>query len=94
MLSIGAIECLDYILDKIESKHGVTEEEVNEACYSSQRFVRRGEGGAYLFYSRTEAGRYVLVVLRPLGGDVWRLITAREMTDRERRGYRERKGIP
>jgi uncharacterized DUF497 family protein len=40
-----------------------------------------------LVYGRTEAGRYLLVVLASLGGGVVRVITARDPTERERRLY-------
>jgi hypothetical protein len=44
-----------------------------------------------LVFSRTEAGRYLLVVLAGAGRGEWRLVTAREMTSMERTLY-ERQG--
>jgi hypothetical protein len=41
MLCIESLEIDDHILDKIESKHGVSLEEVEEACLSEKRHVRR-----------------------------------------------------
>lgn len=92
MPRIEAIEVDDHILDKIESRHGVLFHEVEEACYSDRRHVRRGREGLYKVFSQARAGRYVLVVLAELGGGVWRVVTAREMTDRERRLYRRQRG--
>jgi hypothetical protein len=43
-------------------------------------------------FSQTAAGRYVLVVLVNLGGGNWRVVTAREMTDSERRLYSKAMG--
>ena len=41
----------------------------------------------YKLFSRTAAGRYVLVVLVNLGKGTWKIVTARQMTDNERRLY-------
>jgi len=45
MLRIEALEIDDHILDKIESKHGVFFEEVEEACLSEAHHVRRSKEG-------------------------------------------------
>lgn len=72
----------------IWTKHGVTTREAEEAAYHS-RLVVRGRGRAvYEVFGRTEAGRYLLVVIRTLGKGAAKLITARSMTDTERRRYR------
>ncbi len=57
--------------------------EVEEACYSHQSHVQRSREGLYKIFSRTDAGRYVLVVLVDLGGSVWKVVTARDMMERE-----------
>lgn len=82
----------DHILDKIESKHNVTFAEVEEACLSAKRHIRKGREGLYKVYSRTMAGRYILVVLVNLGSNSWKVVTAREMTDNERQLYRKHVG--
>jgi len=46
MLRTEALEIDDHVLDKIESRHGVPFHEVEEACYSRHRHVRRGREGA------------------------------------------------
>jgi uncharacterized protein len=83
-----ALEIDDHILDKIESRHGVTFAEVHEACLAEERHVRRGREGLYKLFSQSAAGRYLLVVLANSGTGVWRVVTAREMTQEERRLYR------
>ena len=83
MLRIESLEIDDHILDKIESKH----KEVEEACLSEKRHVRRSREGLYKLFSQTVAGRYVLVVLANLGRGSWKIVTAREMTDKEMRLY-------
>lgn len=83
---IVALEVHAHILDKIETKHGVTWEEVEEACYGAHQGYREDED-VYLLYGRTAAGRYLLAVLIKLGGGSWRVATARDMTLAERRWY-------
>ena len=87
MLRIEALEIDDHVLEKIESKHGISFTEVEEACLSEERHVRRGRDGLYKVFSRTDGWRYVLVVLADQGGGVWKIVTAREMMDAERRLY-------
>ena len=87
MLRIESLEIDDHILDKIESKHGVSLEEVEQACLSEKPHIRRSREGLYKLFSQTSAGRYVLVVLVNLGKGAWRIVTARQMTDNERRLY-------
>ncbi len=60
-----------------------------------QRHVRRGHDGLSKVFSRTVVGRYlliVLVVLVELGGGMWKVVTAREMTEQEQRLYRRSAG--
>ena len=87
MLRIEALEIDDHILDKIESKHGLSFAEVEEACLSETCHVRRSREGLYKLFGQTAAGRYILVVLVNLGRGIWKIVTAREMTDSERRLY-------
>lgn len=92
MLRIESLEIDDYVLDKIESKHGLTFEEVEESCLSERRHVRRSKEGLYKLFSQTSVGRYVLVVLVDQGRGCWKIVTAREMTDGERRLYSKATG--
>jgi uncharacterized DUF497 family protein len=87
VLRIESLEIDDHILSKVESKHGITFEEVEEACQSEARHIRRSKEGLYKLFSQTESGRYILVVLVNLGRGSWKVATAREMTDSERRLY-------
>ena len=87
MLRIEALKIDDHILEKLEAKHGVSFAEVEEACLSEKRHIRRGREGLYKVFSQTASGRHILVVLVNLGGGKWRIVTARQMTDGERRLY-------
>lgn len=89
VLYIESLEVDDHILDKIESKHSITLNEVEEACLSDKRHVRKGKEGLYKLFSQTDAGRYILVVLLNLGDSNWKVVTAREMTDSERQLYKK-----
>ena len=92
MPHIDALEVDDGILDKIESKHGVAWHEAEEAVHSAERHVRRGRDGLYKIFSRTDAGCFLLVVLADQGSGIWRVVTARDLTEQERRLYRRSTG--
>ena len=92
MLYIESLEVDDQILDKIEGKHSITFNEVEEACLSDKRHVRKGREGLYKVFSRTAAGRFILVVLVNMGGGNCKVTTAREMTDSERQLYKKLTG--
>ena len=71
----------------IMSRHGVTLREVEEAVFH-RGIVRRGrEPGIYMVLGRSEAGRYLLVIVRDIGKGVARVITARDMNKALRRLY-------
>ena len=89
MFRIESLEIDDHILDKIESKHGISVEEVEESCLSEARHVRRSKEGLFKIFAKTQPGRYILVVLVNLGSGVWKVVTAREMTDSEKRLYKK-----
>lgn len=72
------------------AEHGVTPEEVEEAC-DNRPFILRGRGGLYLVYSQTDAGRFLLVVTRYKGRGIVQVITARDMTERERKFCKDRR---
>lgn len=70
--------------------HGVEPDEVEEVCFSAP-FLLKSRNGTRLAYGRTLAGRYLVVVLRFRDDGTGRCITARPMTEKERRFYRQRK---
>jgi hypothetical protein len=84
---IEVLEIDDHIRDKIASRHAVSHHEIREACYSADAHWRRGREGLYELYSRTDEGRYLLVILARKDRLVWRIVTARDMTRTERRLY-------
>jgi len=56
-MQVDALEILESTLDKIERKHGVTFDEVQEMLFAGQPAIRRGHDGRYYFFGQTEAGR-------------------------------------
>lgn len=93
-MHIGELEITDEILDKIERTHGVTFDEVENACLNeASHHRRRMREGLTLLYCRTVGGRYLPVVLAPRGDLVWAVVTARDLNAAERRLYREQKGL-
>lgn len=80
---------LDWVLEKITAKHGLEPEEVEEAFFNPPHKVRRSQSGKLLLYGRSLAGRYLFVVFVAEGRHV-RVISARDMTDAERRLFREK----
>ncbi len=71
------------------ARHDVSPEEAEQACRLRAK-VRRGRCGRYLVLGLTAEGRYLLVVLTYLGGGEARVITARDMDERERALYRRK----
>ena len=81
----------DYYVDKIEVKHGVFTDEVEEVLFSKPH-VRRVQKGhvkgenLYTAYGQTNAGRY-LIVFFIRKGIAALPISARDMTDSEAKYY-------
>ena len=83
-------------VDKIEKKHNVSIEEVEEALFNKPVFrkVHRGKikgEDAYIAYSRTFEGRYLFIVLIYKLNNTAIVVTARDMSPRERRYYNAHK---
>ena len=80
-------ETIDHI-----SKHSVSPEEVEEVLFNEidSPLIMRGKQGRYLAYGKTNGGRLLLVV--------WafkyrktKIITARDMSKKEKQFYKRRK---
>ncbi len=87
---------IDKFIFKIQKKHNVTVEEIEEALLSGALFchARRGKVNGedvYVAYGKTQAGRYLFIVFiykSPMKGLI---ISARDMTIKERRRYNAKK---
>lgn len=73
----------------IWERHGIVFAEVEEACFSDP-LITRGREGCHVVFGRTEAGRFLYVVVVMMSRGRARLITARAMMQRERRFYQRR----
>ncbi|MDO8723620.1 MAG: BrnT family toxin [Syntrophales bacterium] len=74
------------------SRHAVWPEEVEEVLFNDSEVPRimRGKEGRHLAYGKTNAGRYLFIVLI-IANRKTRIITVRDMTDKEKKFYRRKK---
>lgn len=73
------------------ARHKVLPEEVEEVCFSSIPQIEIGRGGLYYITGQTGSGRYLFIVVRYLGRGRAKVITARDMDDREKSRFKRRK---
>jgi len=76
----------EWIREKIIIKHSVQPQEVEECFYESVYKMKRSRNNTYELFSRSQAGRYLAIAF------VWnqrsiRIITARDMSKKERDYY-------
>lgn len=69
--------------------HDVTLDEVREALLERPYWSAPGRDGTTLVYGQTYAGRYLLVVALDEGGEAF-VVTARDMTDAEKKTFRRK----
>lgn len=81
-------------VDRVDhiARHGVTPQDVEEVCFG-QPFVRRGksqgENPVYYVLGRTNSGRALLCVIIQFPDGKGYPVTARPMTDKEKRRFRK-----
>jgi uncharacterized protein len=83
---------LQKIVDKLETRHKLSPEEIEEVFTNRPefRFIEDGDiagEDVYAAYGQTDAGRYVttIFILKPRGRAL--IITARDMDRKERKQY-------
>lgn len=86
-MRIAELEWDDYRVEHI-ALHQVEPDEVWEVCEDSLHLAHRQGQDRYRLYGQTAAGRYLFIVLEHIGGARYKPITARDMTDHEKRNYR------
>lgn len=91
-MKIRGIIWLRDVVDKLLSKHSVTTDEVEEVFRHAPRFrfIERGDiqgQNLYTAMGQTEAGRYLIAyfIYKPTGDAL--MVSAREMTKKERKSY-------
>jgi uncharacterized protein len=96
IIKLRGIIWLDSVVEKINTKHVVSCEEVHQAIKSRAmfRFVekghRRGEN-VYAALGQTEAGRYLIVFFIQKSDYRILIVTARDMTVAEKKRYEKDK---
>ena len=83
------------IIDKLASKHQVTEDEAEEIFFNRPRyrfaeFGHRSGQDVYSAWGQTDAGRYLIVFFIHKSANTALILSARDMDDKERQRY-ERK---
>jgi uncharacterized DUF497 family protein len=93
-MRIQAIIWLPEIIEKLEVKHSASVEEVEEVFDYGAHF-RKGPTGnvpgedLYKAYGQTSAGRYLFIVFVYKRNRKALILSARDMTERERRLYQK-----
>lgn len=95
-MKIRDVIWLEDIVTKLQSKHEVETREVEEVLVRKPEFRRGGKGrrkGEDLYYAlgQTAAGRYLFIVFVRKRGNKALVLSARDMTAREKRGHRRRR---
>lgn len=94
-MKIEGLIWLDEVLEKIERKHNVKKNEVREVFAKKPqfRFVEKGHRlgeNVYAALGRTNAGRYLIIFFIYKKGKSAFILSARNMTDSERRKYEKK----
>jgi uncharacterized DUF497 family protein len=89
---IGEVRWDSRTAGKIWRKHNIRMAEVLEVCGCRRPLFYRVGSKSYAVLGQTEAGRYLLVILKRVGKEIYSLVTARDMEDRERRRYQKSLG--
>ena len=95
-MKITEIIWLTQFLEKIERKHGVSADEVEQVFANSPRFrlIERGDVGGENLYravGQTDDGRYLVTFFIYKGRNQALIISAREASSGERRSYGKHK---
>jgi uncharacterized DUF497 family protein len=84
-----------YVIDKLTWKHNISELELRQV-FNNEPKIRRIEKGKikgedlYVALGRTDAGRYLVVFFIMKTSKEALIVTARDMTEKERRRYEKK----
>ena len=95
-MRITCVIWLRHIVDKLEWKHNVSTDEVEEVFRNRPRFrfIERGRvrgEDVYAALGQTKAGRYLVVFFIRKSSDAALVISARDMDAKERKRYGRKK---
>ena len=88
VLMFKAVRDSDWSASHIAA-HGVSLDEVREAILERPYWSAPGRDGTTLVYGQTYAGRYLLVVTLTEDDEAF-VVTARDMTDAEKKTFRRK----
>jgi uncharacterized protein YebE (UPF0316 family) len=71
-------------------RHAVTPGEVEDVLFGRPRWIAKGRDGTTLVFGTTMARRLLLVVTVDEGDGVAFIVTAREMTEQEKRTFHQK----
>lgn len=91
-MKISGIIWIDEIIDKLERKHNVQQDEVRQALRNDPhfRFIETGHRpgeNVYAALGRTDSGRHLIVFFVLKKDKRALIVSARTMTDAERKRY-------
>jgi len=92
---IKRIAWIDEVIDKLQAKHGVEQDEVGEILRRQPYFAfaekgrRKGED-VYAAFGQTEAGRYLVVYFVYKQDQSALILSARDMAPKDRKRYERR----
>jgi uncharacterized DUF497 family protein len=94
-MKLDGIIWLRDIADKLEFKHNVTMEEVEQGLNNKPkfRFVEKGERKGediYMALGRTDSGRYLTILFIYKRTREALILSARDMADKERKQYEKK----
>ena len=78
-------ECIAHI-----ARHGVEPQEVEEVCFQMKPFIMKAKNNRYFAMGQTCSGRYLAIIFEYLGNSAAKIITARAMSESERKFYQRR----
>lgn len=72
------------------ARHGVRPEEAEAVCFEGDPLIRSGRDSLYYVLGQTPGGRYLFIVVREMRRGEVRIVTGRDMDNKERTYYRRR----
>ena len=69
-------------------KHGVSQEEIEEVCFTKHFDIKSGQGKIAV-WGQSSVGRYVIIILGKEEYDGFYPISARDMEEKEKRFYKK-----
>lgn len=80
----------DDTIEHIWERHHLSIWEVDEAFHDLEALIHTGKYHRQVVYGKTGGGRYLTIIVEPMSRKEAWLITARDMTDLEKKRYKRR----